>query len=121
VHGLFRPSEAELVREQYERLTYQFRVLGIVEQAGRQYLIQMIAEDVVDHFGIEAGHAQSDLIHSRVKRLFDYEGLFVLPEIDWAQDRTIAELWEIREELTRQKEFAEKLCPSSDNLRHMAV
>tara|TARA_R110002124_G_scaffold231235_5_gene396518 strand:+ start:8824 stop:10914 length:2091 start_codon:yes stop_codon:yes gene_type:complete len=121
VHGLFRPSEAELVREQYDRLTGQFHVLGIDEQAGRQHLIRMIAEDVVDHFGIEAGHAQSDLIHNRVQHLFDYEGLFVLPEVDWTQERTIAELWEIREELTRQKEFAENLEDICNVLRDAVI
>ena len=96
VHGLFRPSEAELVREQYEQLADQFRALGIDENAGRQHLIGSIAEDVADHFSIDSGHAQSDLIHDRVQRLFDYEGLFKLPEIDWTQERTIAELWETR-------------------------
>lgn len=121
MHGLFRPSEAELVREQYDRLTDQFRVIGIHERAERQHLIQSIAEDGVDHFGIDAGHAQSDLIHNRVQRLFEYEGLFKLPDIDWTQERTIAELWEIREELTRQKGFADQFEPICDVLRDSVI
>ena len=68
-------------------------------------MIGVLAEGVRERLGIVADHAQADLIRELVERLFDYEGLLLLPEVDWSRERTIAELWDIREELTRQRGF----------------
>jgi hypothetical protein len=103
VHGLWKPSEAELVRQQWHELANLFREAGIAHEGGRQHLIAVIAGNVADRLVVPTGHAQADLIHAFVAELFEYEGLFLLPEVDWKQLRTIAELWDIREELTRQR------------------
>lgn len=105
VHGLFKPSEAELVRQVWEELASLFQQAGLSETSDRSRLISVIAEDVQERFGIPSSHAQADLIREFVERLFDFEGLLLLPEVDWGQTRTIAELWDIREELTRQRGY----------------
>lgn len=105
VHGMFKPSEAELVRQQWSDVADLFRQLGISELAGRAHLIAVLAENVRDRLEIPADHEQATLIHGLIAELFEYEGLFQLPEIDWSETRTIAELWDIREELTRQRGF----------------
>ncbi len=105
VHGMFKPSEAELVRQQWNEVDNLFQQAGIADQAGRSRLIEAIASAVADRLGIPATNDQADLIVALVGEVFSYEGLFVLPEVDWAEGRTIAELWDIREELTRQRSF----------------
>jgi hypothetical protein len=104
-HGLFKPSEAELVRQQWSEVADLFRQLGIAELAGRNHLIAVLADNVRDRLEILADHGQAALVHNLIAELFEYEGLFQLPEIDWSETRTIAELWDIREELTRQRGF----------------
>lgn len=103
VHGLFKPGEAELVRQGWEELAGLFRQAGLADGNGRPHLIAVIAENVGEALSIPADHGQAGLVHAFVERLFDYEGLFVLPDVDWGQRRTIAELWDIREEITRQR------------------
>ena len=105
VHGLFKPSEAELVRQGWEELASLFRQAGLSDANDRTRLIGVIAEDVMERLGIPGDHEQVDLTLAFIRRLFDYEGLFLLPEVDWGRERTIAELWDIREELTRQRGF----------------
>ena len=105
VHGLFKPSEAELVRQGWEELASLFRQAGLADASDRTRLIGVIAEDVMERLSIPADHEQADLTLAFSHRLFDYEGLFLLPEVDWTRERTIAELWDIREELTRQRGF----------------
>lgn len=105
VHGMFKPSEAELVRQQWNDVADLFRQLGIADPSGRSHLVSMLAENVRDRLEIPADHQQATLIHGLIAGLFEYEGLFQLPEIDWSKTRTIAELWDIREELTRQRGF----------------
>ena len=44
-----------------------------------------------------------------------------MPEEDWSESRTIAELWDIREELTRQRGFIDKFDPVCSMLRDAAI
>ncbi|SFG38147.1 hypothetical protein SAMN05518801_1211, partial [Novosphingobium sp. CF614] len=104
-HGLFKPSEAELVRQQWNDVAGLFRQAGLCDPSDRTRLIGTIADGVTERLGIPADHEQADVIAEFSERLFDYEGLFLLPEVDWSRERTIAELWDIREELTRQRGF----------------
>jgi hypothetical protein len=108
VHGLFKPSEAELVRAQYDALASRFRDIGLSKTSERDEYIRDLARDVATHFAIPRSHPQAELIHELTQRLFDYEAMLVLPEIDWTQSCTIAELWDIREELTRQRGLADQ-------------
>ena len=105
VHGLFKPSEAELVRQQLAELASQFHEFGIAEPGEREHLIAALAENVQARLDVPAEHEQAALVHAFVAEVFGYEGLFQLPVIDWSETRTIAELWDIREELTRQRSF----------------
>lgn len=105
VHGLLRPSETELVRQGWTELANLFREAGLPDPTYRQHLIAVIADDVRQRLGVSGGHEQAKAIHAFVGRLLDYEGLFVIPAVDWGQKRTIAELWDIREEITRQRGF----------------
>ena len=105
VHGLFKPSETELVHQGWDELASLFQQAGLSNSSDRARLIAVLAEGVGERLGIPANHEQADLIQALIERLFDYEGLYVLPEVDWNRERTIAELWDIREELTRQRGF----------------
>ncbi len=104
VHGLFRPSEKQLVQHKWNEVASAFDQLGIRTVKGREGVIANIATKVrfslYDDVPI---NDQDAVVLSLVLELFDYDGLFVLPEVDWEQGRTIAELWEIREELSRQQ------------------
>ena len=105
VHGLFRPSEAQLVQQLWQELEDQFRLAGIADAGDREQLVAAIAQDTAQRLGISPEHEQADLIRELTGQLFQYEGLFELPEVDWEQTHTIAELWDIREELSRQRGF----------------
>ena len=105
VHGLFKPGEAELVRQQWGEIEYLFQQVGVAESTGRAHLIAVLAENVRERLGVPGEHEQAELIHVLIADLFEFEGLFQLPEIDWSQAHTIAELWDIREELSRQRGF----------------
>jgi hypothetical protein len=94
-----------LVREQWEETKRSFAQVGLETSADRQNLVATIAGDIRTQFDIPEWHPQARPIERLVERLFEYEGLLLLPEVDWSQNRTIAELWEIREELSRQLAF----------------
>lgn len=105
VHGLFKPSEAELVRQQWGEVESLFQQVGVADQAGRSRLTAEIASGVADRLGVPSVHDQAVLIDALVAEMFSYERLFALPDVDWEETSTIAELWDIREELTRQRGF----------------
>ncbi|MXP48217.1 ATP-binding protein [Altererythrobacter luteolus] len=108
LHGLIRPSETDLVRRQWEEVAAQFeaRELRTIEE--RERLIASIATEVrFQLFGDSPMNDQDGVILNLVLQLFNYDQLFVLPDVDWDRTRTIAELWEIREELTRQQKLVD--------------
>lgn len=102
-HGLFKPSEAALVRQLYDELAGQFSEHGIADSSDRATMKARVAERVCAELDVPADHEQAALIHTFVERLFDYDELFVLPDVDWQAAHTIAELWDIRELLSRQR------------------
>ncbi|WP_114521479.1 type IV secretory system conjugative DNA transfer family protein [Altererythrobacter sp. ZODW24] len=108
-HGLFRPSEKALVQQKWQEVAARLEVLGLNSVEGRDELIASIATEVRTRFGDGAIGDQHAVILSLVKQLFEYDNLFLLPIVDWDRDASIAELWEIRETLTRQQVLADNL------------
>jgi len=109
IHNLFRPEETDLVREQYRQVAELLDSAGIGTDQARERFIAIIAADACSAFGILVSNGQAQKILDLTAALFDYEQILVLPETDWAKKHTIAELWDIREELTRQRGFAENI------------
>ena len=96
VHGLVKPSEGELVRQSWDELADLFQRVGIAQPAGLAHLIAALTDAVRERLEIKADQEQAEPIHTLIADLFEYEGLFRLPEVDWAEARTIAALWDIR-------------------------
>ena len=109
LHGLWKPSEAELVRLLYREVEDQFREVGLGDGAAQPNLIAALTEGAAERLGLPLDHNQAQVLHSLIARIFETERLFVLPEIDWDKKHTIAELWDIREELGRQRDFVSEM------------
>jgi hypothetical protein len=80
INGLFRPNDESLTRELHGRVAEQFKTANLNEEGGRERLAEIIADDVFASF--ENVPSGADNIADLVRRLLDYEGLFVLPAID---------------------------------------
>lgn len=106
-HSLFRPSEEKLVREQWQQVATLFVSVGAGNVEARERFIAHVAAQACEELGISQPDGQGLHILELTASLFDYEQILILPEEDWSKQRTIAELWDIREELTRQRGFAE--------------
>jgi len=118
VHGLFRPSDAAEVETLYHRVSGMFTNAGVGTDAGRRQLITLVADTVSRRFGIATGHPQHSVIRKLCEQLFAYEGLFALPEIDWAERRTIAAWWDIRDDLNAQRQLVETF---EDTCAHLTM
>ena len=88
----------------------RFEELDIRAVEGRERLIAAVATQVhIEFFGHTSLGPQDSVILQLVADLFDYDNLFVLPTFDWDADHAIADLWSLREELTRQEGLIDKL------------
>lgn len=100
---MFRPSEKELAKRKWEELAAQFEQKGVAAKKGRYSLIASTATQVrmalFDHVPMGS---RDEAVLQLVDQLFDYDDLFRLPTIDWERNHSIADLWEFREELSRQ-------------------
>jgi hypothetical protein len=107
LHGLFRPSEAALTREVFDATLAMLRDHGLDRQGGREALATVITDEVADRLGDEAKRVDPAVIRQLVMRLFDYEEMFLVPQIDWTERRSVSELWVIRDALKVQKKTLE--------------
>ncbi|WP_421839693.1 type IV secretory system conjugative DNA transfer family protein [Novosphingobium sp.] len=121
VHGLFKPSEAELVLRQWDEVAQLHEQLGIADPSGKEHLAAILAETVCDHIGIPEDHEEATRAHRLIVELLNFDALFVLPVIDWSQTRTIAELWDIRAELSRQRALAASFDRSCNVVVEIAI
>ena len=121
VHGIFRPSAEDETRALYRKVERLFDRHWLREEAGRKALIRSLAVDVLAAFGLPPGHPQAGPIGDLIGSIFDYEGLFVLPPIDWSDRHTITEWWEIRDQLNEQRRLLEEFGATRDLLRDCLI
>ncbi len=112
LHGLLRPSDLALTRELYERVERQFARYGLGTEAGRERLIGELAARIADVLGLSEHHPQRGRIAAFVSAIFEYEALFRLPQVDWSERLSVTEYWQIRDELTAQRQLVETFEPS---------
>jgi len=101
VHDLFRPSDALLTRERFDKAAKLMRACGVDSREGRTAFAKNVALDVYTETGREADDRFDDFA-DLILRLLDFEGMFLLPIIDWNERRSVSEYWAIRDELDRQ-------------------
>ena len=114
VHGMFRPTDEAETRELYNRVEGLFVRNDLRGDADRKQLVNKLTQHVLDNLEIASEHVQAEVIHHLIGRLLDYEGLFVLPRIDWSVRHSVTEYWEVRDELNRQRAVLEDFVDTQD-------
>ena len=109
IHGLFRPGDLQVTQELFDRVEGLFRRHGLRSPEGREVLIEELTSDVLARLDLPDDHPQRAVVLRFIKRTFDYEGLFLMPEPGWADRRSVSELWALRDELNVQRQLLEGL------------
>lgn len=106
-HGLLRPSDAAQTQELYDRVAGLFEQHGISDTGGRDRLIHAIADRVLGELELSTDDERADAVRHLTRQMSDYEGLFLLPAIDWSERRSVTQYWEIRDYLNIQRGLLE--------------
>lgn len=117
VNGLFRPRDATLTRELHDRVAEKFAAAGLTGEDDRIGLAQAIAADVLASFDHVPPDADAATIADLVRRIFNYEQMFVQSAVDWTERKSVSQYWELRDELNRQRAWLETLDESCDLIR----
>ena len=120
VYGLFRPSEKEKTRQLYNQVVALFDDEGLRASADKLKLVNELASDILSTFGVGEDHPQFTPLCLLLERVFDYEGLFTIPELDWTQARSVTQHWEVRDQLNAQHRFCGKDFSKTKNLLRLA-
>lgn len=99
VHGLFRLKDEVETRALFDRIAAAYVQHGLHIPAQREVLIADIAARVERIAGLSANDRLARPVTKLVVRLFDYEQLLQLPQIDWTAKRTVSEWWAVRDVL----------------------
>jgi hypothetical protein len=120
-HSLFRPSDKVETLELYERVRGLLRAEGLETEGGRQGLVDQLTTGVLAAFDLAEDHPQRRVVWRLVSQLFQYEKLFLLPEIDWSERRSTSAYWAIRDELNSQRILVEDFPETCELLQRALV
>src|SRR5579863_5072798 len=104
MHGLFRSSEDAQTAALHDEVSRLQSSVGANTASGLNSLAVFVGENISTHFGIGLDHPQALVIRGLVRQFLQYEKLFVLPAYDPNQRLTIAQHWDLRSELSAQRE-----------------
>lgn len=121
IHGLFRAGDEAETRELYDRVRAMFARNGLTGEEARDDLIADLATGVLAAFELDVDHRQAAPVLNLVGRLLGYEDMFLLPEIDWTERRSVTQWWEIRDELNHQRQFVEDFAKTREQLGQAIV
>lgn len=108
LHSLFRPSEAALTREVFDAVRSLLVRHDLLQSSSRVELASRITDDIVERLHGRGGRVDQVLMTQLVLALLDYEEMFAIPSIDWAERRPISGLWALRDALQAQKALLER-------------
>jgi hypothetical protein len=114
VHGLFRSSDETETRELYARVKILFGRAGLDPTSSQLDVAETAASRAAEALGIPSGHPQLGVIRELAIDLLAAEGHFTLPDIDWAERRSITAWWELRDELNAQRPLLENFEQTAD-------
>lgn len=106
-HGLFRSKDEVETRELYDRVAGHFGHHGLLNAGARNVLVSGLTDGILSAIDLTPDHPQAQPIAALVGKLLDYEEMFLLPEIDWNEKRSVAQWWALREALNCQRPFVE--------------
>lgn len=105
VHGLFRSSDRTETSALHSAVVRRFKQHRVYSEDQRITWIDSLADDVAAALNIDDTHSRFPAMRWLVGRLLDYESVFVLPDIDWNQKRSVSQWWELREALNVQMQL----------------
>ncbi|MEO9687301.1 MAG: ATP-binding protein [Nitratireductor sp.] len=112
VYGFFRQSDHTEVVHLHGRIDHLLQANGVKTEGQLNDLCARVAGDVgnVLHLPDE----RRDELRHFTAQLIAYEGMFRLPDVDFAETRTTAQYWELKDELNAQKALLERFPSVTD-------
>ena len=107
VHGLFRSSDELETRELFDKVNALFRQNKLSNKEARLDLVYNIVSVVLVEFQIDPQHPQAKVIIELILDIFNYEGFFILPNIDWRERKSVSAYWELRDQINVQLNLIE--------------
>jgi hypothetical protein len=116
VHGLFRSKDEVETRQLYQQVRSLFHGYELHVEGAREELTVQISDSVLLSLELPRDHSQARPITRLVSRLLDYENMFLLPDIDWTERRSVAEWWDLRNSLSYQRQLMQEFQTTKDIL-----
>jgi len=107
LYGLFQPGDDRIAREAFDETEALFHRHGLIRREDRDGLIARIGSELHDTtVGVEERFERSQ-VEDIVRALFDFEEMFMLPDIAWARRRSTSEYWDLRDTILAQRSLVE--------------
>ncbi len=102
---LFRRSDAVEARELFDEVARLLSENDLATPQQRSEFVDHLVVQLGSTFELPDDGTAIEAIHKLTARIFDFEGWFLLPAIDWQERRSISDYWAIRDVLAIQKKW----------------
>lgn len=119
IHGFGKKTDHSEVKHLYGQISRRLAKHNVLAEAGRNELVMQIVRDVAE--SLQLKEADTANLYRFVARLFDYEELFLLPDIDFSIERSVSEYWELKDELNQTNDWLDKFTEIIDAITSFAL
>ena len=114
VYGLFKPHPRSVALSAYRQVENALAHHGLTSESARAELAHRLMAEVLRR--IEGPHSPEFEQTARhyAEATLAYEGLFELPKFDWSKSHSIAEYWQLQDDLKRQRLLTENMRDTID-------
>lgn len=119
IYGFGRKTDHQEVSQLYERIRSLLQSNQVLSENGRNQCIVAIAKDVAQTLQITGKDFEPVLLF--VANLFDYEGLFLLPDVDFSEKREVSDYWDLKDRLSEQEAWLERFSEITDAITSLTL
>ena len=114
VYGLFKPHPRSIALSAYEEVEDALAQHGLTNEGARAELARRLMDEVLRR--VEGPHSPEfeETARHYAEATLAYEGLFELPKFDWSKSHSIAEYWQLQDDLKRQRLLTENMRDTID-------
>ena len=117
VYRLFKPHPRTIALRAYKEVEAVLSANGLNSKTDRYSLAAKLMDEVISLFDLSAATEFKETALRYAQAAFAFEGLFELPPFDWDKRHSIAEYWELQDNLKRQRVFVLDLEETKSQIR----
>ena len=113
-YGLFKPHPRKVALTAYQDIETVLKLQGLDSDPKRHELAHRLMDGVLRRMTAPVSPEFEEIAKGYAEAIFAFEGWFELPKFDWQKSHSIADYWQLQDDLKRQRLLTENMDETID-------